>query len=114
VGWINISSLFNTIINSKCPQCGKGSLYSTGLNVNDKCSDCGLNLMNHDCGDGPAVFSIFILGFSIIPLAILIDFSYSPPYLFHIIIWPLIILFSSVYLIKKIKSFFIFKKYQHH
>ena len=91
-----------------------GDLYSSGLTVNNSCKDCQLDLLNHDCGDGPSVFAIFILGFSIIPLAIFIEFNFQPPYLFHILLWPLIILFSSIFIIKKIKSFFIFKKYQHH
>ena len=45
-----------------------------------------MDLLNHDCGDGPSVFAIFILGFSIIPLAIFIEFNFQPPYLFHIIL----------------------------
>jgi uncharacterized protein (DUF983 family) len=91
-----------------------GDLYSSGLTVNNSCKDCQLDLLNHDCGDGPSVFAIFILGFSIIPLAMFIEVNFHPPYLFHIILWPLIILSSSIFIIKKIKSFFIFKKYQHH
>ena len=82
--------------------------------MNNACDFCMLDLINHDCGDGPSVFAIFFLGFSIIPLAIFIEFNYHPPYLFHIIIWPLVILSSSIYIIKIIKSFFIFKKYIHH
>lgn len=108
------SSLSNTVLSSKCPSCGQGNLYKKGLQVNDNCNKCNLLLKNHDCGDGPAVFGIFILGFIIIPLAIYIDFNFNPPYLFHIIVWPFIVLFSTFFLLRKIKSYFIYKKFIHH
>jgi len=108
------ASLSNTVFSNKCPNCGIGNLYKKGLQVNDNCESCDLLLKDHDCGDGPAVFGIFILGFIIIPLAIVIDVKFSPPYLFHIIVWPFIVLFSTFFLLRKIKSYFIYKKFIHH
>lgn len=62
-----------------CPRCGRGRLFDGYLTVVDHCPQCGLALRENDSGDGPAVFLIFILGFSGVPLAFWIDSALEVP-----------------------------------
>ena len=57
----------------RCPRCGQGPLYSGFLSVAERCDVCRLDLQKADSGDGPAVFIIFILGFLVVPLALLFE-----------------------------------------
>ena len=46
-----------------------------------------------DAGDGPAVFGILIVGAIVAGLALYVEFTFSPPYWVHAIIWlPLILI----------------------
>lgn len=65
----------------------------------------------HDAGDGPAVFVIFILGFTIIPLAVIIYQFYDWPEWIHYTLWPALILFCILGLLKPLKSLIIALKY---
>jgi uncharacterized protein (DUF983 family) len=71
----------------RCPRCRKGAVYAPGflnLNLNEKCPECGLPIAKHDNGDGPAVFMIFVLGFSLVPMAFVAD------HFFHVATWAII------------------------
>src|SRR5215217_8263753 len=46
----------------RCPNCGKGPLFSGYLKVRERCAACGFDLQSADSGDGPAVFIILIVG----------------------------------------------------
>ncbi|MCX7384058.1 MAG: DUF983 domain-containing protein, partial [Alphaproteobacteria bacterium] len=41
-------------LNGSCPRCGQGRLFSGLLTVRPRCDVCGLDLHEHDSGDGPA------------------------------------------------------------
>ena len=53
-----------TGLKARCPRCGQGALFGAGLVLRENCDRCGLSYAFADSGDGPAVFAIFILGFS--------------------------------------------------
>jgi uncharacterized protein (DUF983 family) len=76
----------------KCPRCGRGRLFHGYLTVAGTCESCGLDLEKADSGDGPAVFIIFILGFLVVPLALLLEAKAAPPYWVHVALWPVVIL----------------------
>jgi uncharacterized protein (DUF983 family) len=88
------------------PRCGEGRLYRSlyNLNLNDRCPNCGLNLADNDSADGPAVFLIFILGFLLVPAAVLLDWAFSPPLWLHAILWGLLALMVTVGALKPLKS----------
>lgn len=50
-------------LSGQCPRCGQSPLFRAVLNLREACGRCGLSYRFIDTGDGPAVFSIFILGF---------------------------------------------------
>jgi uncharacterized protein (DUF983 family) len=64
-----------------CPRCGKGALFKSpvSLDIRPACPECGLSYGFADSGDGPAVFAIFILGFVVLGLALLVQFKFDPP-----------------------------------
>ncbi|HPF77914.1 MAG TPA: DUF983 domain-containing protein [Alphaproteobacteria bacterium] len=99
----------------KCPKCGKGALYPALFNptLNDKCPDCGLDLAKNDSADGPAVFLIFILGFLLVPMALIFDHVFSPPLWVHAVLWGSIAIAMTLGALKPLKSYIIYLQYKH-
>jgi uncharacterized protein (DUF983 family) len=77
----------------RCPFCRQGRLFRPwSVTIVDSCTSCGAPLGRHDVGDGAAVLLIFIFGFSIIPLALVLEYFIGPPLWVHIIIWGAVLL----------------------
>jgi uncharacterized protein (DUF983 family) len=56
----------------RCPHCGKGKMFYAYLKVNEACSVCGHNLDQYPSDDGPAYFTILIVGHLVVaPLLVL-------------------------------------------
>ncbi len=97
----------------KCPHCGRGALYDGFLTVAERCADCGADLGKADSGDGPAFFIIFILGFIVVPLALLVEAQFAPPMWVHLAIWPVVILGGALALLRPMKGVLIALQYHH-
>ncbi|HYC04105.1 MAG TPA: DUF983 domain-containing protein [Azospirillaceae bacterium] len=97
----------------RCPRCGRGGLYRGYLDVVDRCAVCGLELARNDSGDGPAVFLIFILGFSVVPLALWLAFSVDWPLWAHAILWSAVILGVTLGMLRPAKAFVLALQYRH-
>jgi uncharacterized protein (DUF983 family) len=54
----------------RCPDCGQGSLYSGYLKVRQTCQACGHDLSAYRADDGPAYFTILLVGHLIIAPAL--------------------------------------------
>ena len=52
----------------RCPHCGKGRLFDGYLTVVEKCASCGDSLGLYRAADGPAFFSMSIVGLLLIPV----------------------------------------------
>ena len=46
----------------RCPNCGEGRLYKGYLKVEPTCSACGHDLSAYRADDGPAYFTILLIG----------------------------------------------------
>ncbi len=66
-------------LGGKCPRCGQGALFEGFLKVRGSCETCALDYSKADSGDGPAVFVIFIVGFSAVALAFIMRFVWFAP-----------------------------------
>ncbi len=88
----------------RCPRCGRGPLYSGVLTVAARCSVCDLDLSANDAGDGPAVFVILILGILVVPLALWLEVSMTPPTWVHLVVWPPVILSLAVLMLRLMKA----------
>lgn len=108
-------SFFLQALKCKCPRCHVGDLYKVGLNADLRptCAECGLDFSKNDSADGPAVFMIFVLGFLLVPLALLFDAYVSPPLWVHAILWLCVALGMTIGMLKPLKSFVIAQQYKH-
>lgn len=97
----------------RCPRCGEGRLYEGFLTVAERCNVCGLDLQKADSGDGPAVFIIFILGFIVVPLALLLESAVAPPLWLHLVIWPPVIVGGALALLRPAKGILIALQFRH-
>ena len=108
-------NLLKQALACKCPKCHEGNLYESRFNLNlrEKCPSCGLDLAKNDSADGPAVFLIFVLGFVLVPLALILDANFTIPLWLHAIIWTFVALFMILGSLKPLKSYIIALQYKH-
>ncbi len=99
----------------KCPRCAEGKLYKEGWTVDlrSSCEICGLDFTKNDSADGPAVFLIFVLGFLLVPLALLLEVLIAPPLWVHAVLWTVIALGMTVGSLKPLKAFVIYLQFKH-
>ncbi|EKE75805.1 hypothetical protein P24_09631 [Oceanibaculum indicum P24] len=83
------------------------------LQVAERCEVCGLDLSNHDSGDGPAVFVIFALGIIVVPLALWVETVFQPPLWLHAVLWSLVILAGALGLLRLFKGVLVALQYKH-
>jgi uncharacterized protein (DUF983 family) len=75
-----------------------------------------LDLSAHESGDGPAVFVVFILGAVIVPLALWLELSQTPPIWVHLVVWPPVIVIFALILLRRMKAILVayhFKNLRH-
>ncbi len=106
-------SAFAAGIKARCPRCGSGALFRSGLTLGDRCERCGLSYAFADSGDGPAVFAIFILGFVVLGGALLVEFRLHPPVWVHIALWGLFTPLLAFALLRVLKATLIALQYKH-
>lgn len=108
--------LIRQSLKSLCPRCGQGALFQDGflnMNLRESCPNCGLDYKRIDAADGPAVFLIFILGFLLVPAALLFEWAFHPPLWFHVILWGPIALGATLGSLKPIKSYIVALQFKH-
>jgi uncharacterized protein (DUF983 family) len=97
----------------RCPRCGEGRLFRGFLEVAPRCEACGLDFSFADSGDGPAVFIMMIVGFIVVGLALFVEFTFSPPYWVHAVLWIPLVIGLSLGLLRPLKGFLIAQQYKH-
>jgi uncharacterized protein (DUF983 family) len=100
-------------LKARCPRCGQGALFRSGLALRDTCQNCGLSYAFADSGDGPAVFAIFILGFVVLGGALLVEFRLNPPVWVHVVLWGLLTPVLAFVLLRSLKGVLIALQYKH-
>lgn len=63
----------------RCPNCGKGRLFSGFLKVVDRCEACGFDFGRLNTGDGAAIFIMQIAGGIVVFSALAVMIAYDPP-----------------------------------
>lgn len=77
------------------------------------CPDCGLDLTQADSADGPAVFLIFVLGASLVPLALIFETVFAPPLWVHAVLWGAVALGFTIGSLRPLKAFVVALQYKH-
>ncbi len=98
---------------ARCPSCGKGKLFRSGLVLQEKCGSCGQSFAAADPGDGPAVFAIFILGFVILGGALMLEFRVGPPVWVHVVLWGILTPLFAFFLLRVLKATLIALQFKH-
>jgi uncharacterized protein (DUF983 family) len=102
-----------TGMRGRCPRCGEGKLFKGFLDIQPRCQSCGLDFSFIDSGDGPAVFVIMIVGFIVVGLALVVEFTFQPPYWVHVVLWVPLVLGLSFGLLRPLKGLMIALQYHH-
>lgn len=98
----------------RCPLCRKGKLYRPWtVSVVEKCDVCDAPLGAHDIGDGAAVFVMFILCFSLVPLAWIFELMVEPPLWVHAVLWTAVGLAVIAALLPATKAYIIMLEWRH-
>ena len=59
-------------VRGKCPSCGEGAVFESGLSIIAQCSVCHENLFHHRADDLPAYLNVFITGHIVVAAMMLI------------------------------------------
>lgn len=99
----------------RCPVCKTGDLYDSRWSFVPKfsCDHCGARLRDQDVGDGAIVLLIFVLGFTLVPAAVLWEFTAAPPVWLQGLVWTLIGTAAIFWLTPAIKAYIMLLQYRH-
>lgn len=82
---------------SKCPSCGKGSLFRRYLKVADTCNHCSEELHHQRADDAPPYLTIFLVGHILLPLVLWVEMTMHPALWIHAVMWiPLTVALSML------------------
>ncbi|MBN8941380.1 MAG: DUF983 domain-containing protein [Rhizobiales bacterium] len=71
----------------RCPNCGKGRMFSSYLKVAPHCDSCGEALYHHRADDAPPYLTIMVVGHIVVPLLMWVELHYEPALWIHFILW---------------------------
>jgi uncharacterized protein (DUF983 family) len=63
----------------RCPCCGQGRIYHRYLKVSPSCPSCGHDLAQYPSDDGPAYFTILLVGHLVVAPLLLFPFIWHAP-----------------------------------
>ena len=106
------TSVFTAGLGCKCPRCGRGRLLKGLLEVRESCEVCDLDLSDHDTGDGPAVFVVFLVGAIAAGLALGLESAFAPPVWVHLAILVPVIVVLSIALLRPFKCILVALHYR--
>lgn len=66
-------------LSKKCPQCGEGHLFSGYLKVSPNCEACGHDTGAYRADDGPAYFTLLIVGHLVVAPLLCLSFIWEAP-----------------------------------
>ncbi len=98
----------------RCPRCQTGALYQGYLTIRDRCPQCGLNYSEHDVGDGPAFFTLTILGFVVVIFAFVLEAYYQAPYWLNFTLSGLLLIILTPLCLRWFKTYLVAMKYKVH
>jgi uncharacterized protein (DUF983 family) len=100
----SISAVLISGILKKCPNCGKGNIYSKYLKVNDHCIKCSEELYSYRTDDFGPWLSIIMGGHIIVPLVLWVEQDYALDLWLQALIWIPLTILTVLFLLPISKS----------
>ena len=97
----------------RCPSCGEGPIFSGYIKQTETCPNCGETLGEFRADDGPAYFTILIVGHIIVAAMLIVELRYHPSMLVHLSLWIPLTLILSFVLLPPIKGALIGLQWAH-
>lgn len=91
----------------RCPNCGRGPLFSGYLKVADHCPVCEQQFHHHRADDGPAYITILLVGHLVAPLLMGTYTWFHPDPIVMATLLSVLCVALSLYLLPRIKGAFI-------
>lgn len=91
-------------VRGRCPNCGRGRLFSGFLRVADECEACGEDLHHHRADDAPAYLTILIAGHIMLPFVLGVEDVFAPAIWVHLLLWGTLIPAVCLALLRPIKG----------
>ncbi len=107
------TSSFKLGLTGQCPNCQNATIFKNILEVSDACKSCGTDFSQIDNGDGPASFSILIIGTIACILAVVMESMYQPSYLHHAAILIPFVIVTSIISLRFAKSLLLAIQHKH-
>jgi len=94
-------------LKGRCPSCGQGRLFWKYLKVEPRCEACGHDLARYPADDGPAYFTILIVGHLIVGPLLFFPIIWQAPAMYMVpgTLIPLAI--ATLLLLPRVKGAFI-------
>ena len=87
----------------RCPHCGKGRLFRGFLKVEETCPACGHDNGQYPADDGPAYFTILIVGHVFVAPIVVVAVGWSQLWLAAAVLVPAVMLIA-LWLLPRIKG----------
>jgi uncharacterized protein (DUF983 family) len=103
-------SLFTSLTRgalSRCPNCGKGRVFTSFLKVAPSCTHCGQELHHHRADDMPAYCVVVLIGHIIVPVMLWSLARYNWPDWVHLALWIPACVLLAILLIQPVKGIII-------
>ena len=91
-------------LRGRCPNCGRGHMFSSFLKVADHCPECGEELFHQRADDFPAYLVIVLVGHTIVPLALLVETEFAPALWLQVALWVPLTGLLSLALLSPVKG----------
>ena len=88
-------------------------MFAGYIRVAQKCAVCGLSLVGHDTGDGPAFFIMLPLCIITAVSALVLDRLAEPPLWVHAALWPVFIAVVVGVSLRPVKAIMIALQYRY-
>jgi uncharacterized protein (DUF983 family) len=88
----------------RCPNCGRGQMFSRFLKVADRCPACGEEFFHQRADDFPAYLVILLVGHIVVALELFVETEYAPAIWLQIAVWVPVTIGLALGLIQPIKG----------
>jgi uncharacterized protein (DUF983 family) len=83
----------------RCPQCGKGRIFSGYTRVAQSCDHCQEEMFHQRADDAPPYMTIMIVGHIVVPGLLMMERTWSPPTWVQMSVWlPVTLILALAFL----------------